>query len=330
MGIEAATYIPDLTPTTPGTSDLRSQGDDHLRLLKLVLQNTFPTSSKAWYNPTSAAKSADFTVVAADMNKTFIVDTSGGIVNLTLPTLAAGDAGWECFFIKTTAGINPVLVKPASGTLTSGAISGLSAARRSIPGARIRCWWSGSAWFVSRAEGVGGPVGTALEYHGSTLPYGFEWPNGQTLGSAATNYPEYNAVKGSGATFDKRGRLTYCLDNLGGAAVNRITSALGGIDGTNIGNAGGTQNIAIQQANLPPLTPTVSSYNLTVQIRAQGTNGTGNLTDPALGGNNTGQFTLSDVYNVGGTITFNNIGGSSLAMPTLPPGIVLPQILIVE
>lgn len=42
MGLETATYINQLVPANPAGSDDRSQGDDHLRLVKQVLQNTFP------------------------------------------------------------------------------------------------------------------------------------------------------------------------------------------------------------------------------------------------------------------------------------------------
>lgn len=42
MGLEVATYINQLVPSNPLGTDDRSQGDDHLRLIKQVLQNTFP------------------------------------------------------------------------------------------------------------------------------------------------------------------------------------------------------------------------------------------------------------------------------------------------
>lgn len=42
MGVETATFIGQLSPSNPGFSDFASQGDDHLRLIKSVLQNTFP------------------------------------------------------------------------------------------------------------------------------------------------------------------------------------------------------------------------------------------------------------------------------------------------
>lgn len=42
MTVEAATYISDLDITNPTAADPKSQGDDHLRLLKSCLKNTFP------------------------------------------------------------------------------------------------------------------------------------------------------------------------------------------------------------------------------------------------------------------------------------------------
>ncbi len=42
MALESATYIPELTITNPvGASDDVSQGDDHIRLIKKALSNTF-------------------------------------------------------------------------------------------------------------------------------------------------------------------------------------------------------------------------------------------------------------------------------------------------
>src|SRR3972149_6447398 len=117
MGLEAASWVSDLTTTNPISSDLRSQGDDHIRLLKMVLKATFPNAGKAFYFPDTATKSADFTIVAADLNKTFLVTTTGGNVAATLPSLASGDAGWFCYIIKVTTDANAVFITPASGTI---------------------------------------------------------------------------------------------------------------------------------------------------------------------------------------------------------------------
>jgi len=51
MAIESATYIDDLVATNPLATDPRSEGDDHIRLLKAVLQATFPNITEA-VNPT--------------------------------------------------------------------------------------------------------------------------------------------------------------------------------------------------------------------------------------------------------------------------------------
>lgn len=42
MGLETANFIGQLVSTNPTNLDQKSQGDDHLRLLKEVLKNTFP------------------------------------------------------------------------------------------------------------------------------------------------------------------------------------------------------------------------------------------------------------------------------------------------
>lgn len=42
MGLESATYLTDLVNTNPVSSDAKSQGDDHIRLIKAVLLSSFP------------------------------------------------------------------------------------------------------------------------------------------------------------------------------------------------------------------------------------------------------------------------------------------------
>lgn len=47
MTVEVSTYISGLNITLPTGTDPVAQGDDHLRLLKSVLKNTFPTLNAA-------------------------------------------------------------------------------------------------------------------------------------------------------------------------------------------------------------------------------------------------------------------------------------------
>lgn len=45
MPVETATYISDLVPANPPATDPLSQADDHIRLVKTVLQDTFPSAT---------------------------------------------------------------------------------------------------------------------------------------------------------------------------------------------------------------------------------------------------------------------------------------------
>jgi len=47
MALESATYINTLIDTNPSGADSISQGDDHIRLIKKVLKNTFPNVASA-------------------------------------------------------------------------------------------------------------------------------------------------------------------------------------------------------------------------------------------------------------------------------------------
>ncbi len=54
MSIEAATYISDLDASKPGPGDLKSEGDDVLRLIKSVLKSQFPALGAAAIARTAA------------------------------------------------------------------------------------------------------------------------------------------------------------------------------------------------------------------------------------------------------------------------------------
>ena len=106
MSLEAATFITDLDANNPAPTDLKNQGDDHIRLIKSVLKNTFPGASGAASTPKFVQKNANYTAVLADDNTTFICDTSLGSFTITLPNLTfdpdvdrqdtEDDSGREC------------------------------------------------------------------------------------------------------------------------------------------------------------------------------------------------------------------------------------------
>lgn len=102
MGLETGTYISELTITNPvGASDPKSQGDDHLRLIKKCVKNSFGAFVGNTGTPKSvtltedqindaALKSATQTITGAWTFSTF---PSGGFMKqglVTVPVMAAG------------------------------------------------------------------------------------------------------------------------------------------------------------------------------------------------------------------------------------------------
>jgi microcystin-dependent protein len=95
------------------------------------------------------------------------------------------------------------------------------------------------------------PSGTLMPYAGSSAPSGWLLCYGQVV--SRTSYAALFAVIGTGfgggdgsTTFnvpDLRGRAVFGLDNMGGAAAGRITSAGSGILGTTLGAVGGDEHM---------------------------------------------------------------------------------------
>ncbi len=75
MPLETATYIHDLVSTNPVGTDQMSQGDDHIRLLKSVLQAQFPNFTAAALNSTNTA--LDAVVTAVNTNGVTILGDAG-------------------------------------------------------------------------------------------------------------------------------------------------------------------------------------------------------------------------------------------------------------
>lgn len=100
MTVETATYISDLNATYPTSTDSKSEGDNHLRLIKAAIKATFPnvtgpvTKTQAQLNATSSgdvvgpASTTDNTIVRYD-------GTTGKLIQSSSATLddSAGLAG---------------------------------------------------------------------------------------------------------------------------------------------------------------------------------------------------------------------------------------------
>jgi len=337
MPLESVNFIADLNASNPADADLEAQGAAHIRNIKKALLNTFPGGNRTVGVQRIAAKTSNYTILQSDAFTTFLIDTTSGIATFLLPNLGSADSGWEVQIIKTNSGQNPLLIQPTTGVLTSGGISNLSATRRCIPGIPTRVIWTGTGFFCTRAGAA--PVGSVLEYDGATLPTGFEWPNGQVLVNAATNYPDYFAVLGTGNTFDRR-EYVACGSSMGGASPGRLTNAISGVDSTINGDVGGNQGGTLSRSQLPnvdmmldPIGPTASSSvavnhpgspPFIMGFGAGGTQfgGTGSLYEAALPN-------ISVTTTLSGHIYLNGNVAQTLT-PVVQPTIVKNFLLVVE
>jgi microcystin-dependent protein len=176
------------------------------------------------------------------------------------------------------------------------------------------------------------PIGAGIDFWGTAAPNSsFAFPYGQAI--SRTAYAALFAILGTtygsgdgSTTFnlpDKRGRISVALDNMGGTASGRVTSASGGIDGTTVGATGGAQSRTLATPNLPPYTPsgtvaTSISHNAAVNNGGSGTPGP---FSQAL--NAEGAATIS----ASSTFTGTPQGGNSTPIMTLPPAIVVPYLI---
>jgi hypothetical protein len=208
MGLETATFISGLTPSWPTSSELKSQGDDHLRLIKQTLQNTFPAAAKPFYFPKVTSSTATVNLVAADQNTVVALDTTAGDVTVNLPsTLGAADNGWSCEVLKSSiADANAALVFPSSGTIRSK--SGDTASIRvGIVCEPARFIWNGASWYCVK---TGPMIGSTESYDGTALPPGYLTNDGSAFSNTA--FAELFANLGSSVLFDKRGRVEAGID----------------------------------------------------------------------------------------------------------------------
>jgi len=86
MGLESGTFLNELVISNPiGASDLRSKGDDHLRLIKTVLKNSFPDVDQA-------VSTIIFSAVEPPLNRKGTI--WGDEANDLLKLRNKGDADW--------------------------------------------------------------------------------------------------------------------------------------------------------------------------------------------------------------------------------------------
>ena len=95
MGLETATYISQLVDTNPTSSDPVSQGDDHLRLIKEVLQAQFTTLGTAAVTTTAAELNLLDGVTTLAPEGTAVLSTGEAVTTKFLRTDGDGTSSWQ-------------------------------------------------------------------------------------------------------------------------------------------------------------------------------------------------------------------------------------------
>lgn len=335
MTVETATFIADLQAVNPPSADPVAQGDDHIRLIKQVLQNSFSGSTRVFQIPSARSISTSGSIILSDGESTIYCSTASGPVTLTLPALASGDKGWRVSFIKTSLDVNPMFIIPASGSINSGGFV-VAKARRCIPGKRVTAVWDGTNWFIERVLGL--PMGVMLDFWGTSLPAGYEWPNGQTLASVSTNYPELAASYGTGALPDIRGYTCATLDNLGGTAAGRLPNGI--ISGSTLGAVGGVDAVILGITQIPShfhgagIYDPQHSHSYTSPSANTSSTGGGAFTlygcgTPTFATTTTSSATGVRVNSANGLDTTASVGGGG-QHSNMQPTIMCAKILVVE
>lgn len=122
MSLEVGTYINDLVATNPvGATDDASQGDDHIRLIKNVLRNSFPNITKATYlqqarSDVASASETDIGAVSSDY-----VRITGTTTITSLGTAPAGTQRWVVFQGALTLTHGSNLLLPGAANITTAA-----------------------------------------------------------------------------------------------------------------------------------------------------------------------------------------------------------------
>jgi len=213
-------------------------------------------------------------------------------------------------------------------------------------------FWDGTNWIALNNPVEGTPIGSLIDYSGTTAPTGWLLANGDvvpngngTVQGITANFSALYSVVGStygsaGKLPDFRGRVSAGKDNMGGSAASRLTSAGSGITGTTLGSTGGSETHTLTTSQLAAHNHGVNDSGHVHYIRVNSFAGDRfvalsnqpdgqyyNITDNADGqgdGSNSARILYAD--NRGTNISIQN-NGSNSPHQNMPPTIIVNKII---
>lgn len=278
MPLETATYIHDLVASNPAATDGLSQGDDHLRLIKSVLQANFPNFTSAALNSSNAALDAAVNVLTGTSGTAAFPAGTAGAPSITF----SGD--------PTTGWYQPAVGQWDFGVSGSPLINIASTGMAILGGFAAQAVTSTGAISATGAYSGGTgqlcPPGAVMMWLTNTAPTGWAFLNASVV-SAASNpvlASIFGSVGGNVTLPDWRGYVPIGVGTMGGTTHGGPVN-LSGIDGLNgaVGSATHTLTTSECPTGLITFNDASHSHTYTVQggmsaIWTTGASGGGNTT----------------------------------------------------
>lgn len=225
MTVETAVYINTLNGSNPSPTDLKSEGDDHIRLVKTVLQNTFPNIT------------AQVTATAAGLNAASLVASSGtfpnvplsGVLNISaagnILTTVSGAVDAQVAAVVTSVGEVAMGINNSGSTNSVGAPAGTTYFANSVGQSTV---WTvaGTMWLqldpVGRLSGKGlhnnatAPTGTTNQYIASG-----------TYTPTLTNVQNFSAITALTSQWMRVGNVVTVSGSFNAIAAASVTVVMG-------------------------------------------------------------------------------------------------------
>lgn len=266
MALETGTYISDLVVTNPTASDPKSQGDDHLRLVKATVKTTFANITGA-VTPTHTElnKLAGATMTTAELNKlTGLTSTTTELNKLTGATVTTAEINR---LVGVTSAIQTQI--DAKGAITGQTWTGTHAFPSTVSFGLV------SATEISYLDGVTGAIQTQIDGKGAIT--GQAWTGThtfptQTLGSNNTRVATTAYVDQTAFSSALPAKLVGFLSSPDGVTVSftqfHVGYAQKEAKGANIASAA-TINLSTATGNFVHVTGTTGITAITIDSGAE-------------------------------------------------------------
>ena len=295
-----ANFINGLNINNPASTDGIQDADNHLRLIKSAIKNTFPNIAGA-VNAThtelntvadGGTAATATTLVNADR---MVMNDDGTMVQVALSDLIT--------YLASNLSVT-------SSMITNGTITNDDIANGTITGSKL----AAGSLFSS---------GMIVPFAGSTAPSGWLMCFGQDVSRTieASLFTAIGSTYGAGdgsTTFnvpDLRGRVIAGQDDMGGVSANRLLGVTGSVDGDSLGSTGGNETHTLTTAEMPS-----HNHSGTVDLRTNWEAGTSSLSPVGTGS------ARYDGSASQPTLSISNTGGGS-AHPNVQPTIILNYLI---